>query len=283
MRFTNCRALSAFSLLFAFAFSGAAQAQGETCRSDDARFTARAPALSQAGRREWSWEGRESLTIQGPLQVQYEAGGTPRIIATGDPAVVEMIEVHGGIVRMRPNASLENRQLSVVIRGMQLDKIALMGSGKLDLARLQKRDFVLCIQGSGTVDAFGQVSSLKLAIDGSGKANLDRLTINEASIMVNGSGAAYLGAVSRHASVRVNGSGSATIGPADDVDINVTGAGSARLTSMPRTSNFQVTGPGGIVLIDADGKTTQLARDRRREADRGRDRPLVVAPRTPRY
>jgi hypothetical protein len=284
MRSTNCRALSAFSLLFVFAFSGAAHAQGESeiCRSDGARFSARAPNVNQTGRREWVWEGRETLTIQGPLKLRYEAGGTPRIVVTGDPAAVEAIEVDGGVVRKRDNFNLRDQQLDILIRGVQLERVVLIGSVMLDLARLQKERFALCIQGSGSVDAFGQVRNLDIAVEGSGQANLDRLAIEEAEIVVNGSGSAYLGAVSRRANIRVNGSGNATVGPAENVNVNVTGTGSARLKSRPRYSNFQVTGRGGVLLVEPDGKITELARARR-PADSWSDQQRVVPPRRPRY
>jgi len=294
MRFRTAAALSAISVLLVLAAASAAQAQSNWFSG----FTAQAPAVDQSGRREWVWQGKDSLRYGGSGHLRYEPGGAPRIIVTGDPDEVANIEVDGGTIRRRETPGFSFRRdpkLEILVQGVTLNNFDLAGSGSMDLGRLQRDALDLKVHGSGTLNAQGQAKHLTLQVDGSGHANLDQMSAGSAAITVTGSGSiataaisesanihitgsgkARVGDVGKKADIRITGSGDAILGRVDDVSAKVTGSGTARLSSQPQRSDYSIMGSGKVLLVGADGKTTELAgkdlerarRDREREAAR---------------
>jgi hypothetical protein len=278
MRFARPGALCAFSFLLVVGVSELAIAQSDHASSS---FAAQAPVVDQSGRREWVWEGGDSLTVAGSGSVRYEAGGTPRIIVTGDPEAVANVEVDGGFVRKRDGSLPQEKKvnLNILVQGAALNRFDLLGSATMDLGRLQRDQLALTINGSGVINLQGQAAKFSLQVNGSGQANLDQLSSNDANITINGSGhakagniaghadirttgsgSAIVGAVANGADVRVTGSGKTTLGPAETIDVNVVGSGTVELSSMPIHPIYHVVGSGKVRLVGSDGKTTELAR-----------------------
>jgi hypothetical protein len=276
MRSRMAGALCGFSFLLIVGASGLATAQSD----QDGSFVTQAPAVDQSGRREWAWQGGDSLSVGGSGSVRYEPGGSPRIIVTGDPEAVANVEVYGGFIREREKAfpREKNSNLNILVQGVTLNRFVLLGSATMDLGRLQRDQLVLNINGSGVISVQGQAGKLSLQVNGSGRANLGQLSTSDANIALNGSGSEKAGNIAGHADIRLNGSGSITVGSANNADVRLTGSGkaslgpaetvnasivgsgSALLSSMPAHPNYRVIGSGRVILVASDGKTTELAR-----------------------
>ena len=281
-----------YALSFFLVIAGPAAAQAGL-GSGASRAAPQTPVVDQAGRREWVWEGRDSLTVAVPGSARYEPGGTPRIIVTGDPDAVANIEVDGGVIRQRdwfiPHE--KNQNLSILVQGVAINRFDVTGSAIMDLGHLQREQLALRISGSGMINAQGRARSLSLDISGSGQANLDQLSANDANITVsgsgiakagdidhvivsiNGSGSADVGTVANGAVIRVAGSGKVSLGPTQTVDANVAGSGTVTLKSLPGHSNYNISGSGNVLLVASDGRTTELARMRASGQNRSRAEP----------
>ncbi len=300
MRFRTAAALSAFSVFLVLAAVPAAQAQSGLFDS----FRAQAPAVDQSGRREWVWQGKDSLRYGGSGHVRYEPGGTPRIIVTGDPEEVANIEVDGGTIRRRDtpgfnfNFRRSDSKLEILVQGVTLDQFDLSGSATMDLGRLQRDMLDLRVRGSGTLNAQGQAKHLNLEVDGSGRANLDQFSAGAADITVTGSGSITAGAIAeganirvtgsgkakvgdigKNADIRVTGSGTATLGRVGDVNVKLLGSAKVQLASQPQHSDYSIMGSGKVVMVGADGKITELAGKELERAQREREREAARAER----
>jgi hypothetical protein len=290
MRFGMTGAAGALSVFLALAMAPTVQAQPWANGRD--HFAPQAPAVEQSGRREWTWQGGNALSYGGPGRLRYEPGGTPRIIVTGDPAIVDTIEVDGGDIRRRNtsgffNFSPRDAKVDILVRGVTLDKFTLSGSATMDLGQLQRDTLDLQVNGSGTLNALGQAKRLNLQVNGSGSARLGQLNAGQASIAVNGSGNIAMGAISEGGNLRVTGSGradlgdigkpmdititgsgDANLGRVDTIDARLTGSGSVRLASMPRSATYHITGSGRVRAVGPDGKVVELAGPEKRNEER---------------
>jgi hypothetical protein len=281
MQFGKKGAAGALSVFLVLAWTPIAQAQLD----GRSRFTPQAPAVEQPGRREWTWQGGNALAYGGPDRLRYEPGGSPRIIVTGDPAIVETIEVSGGEIRRRntqgfSNFVQPNPQVEILVRGVTLDHFRLSGSGSTELGRMQRDRLDLQVNGSGSVSAQGRARRLNVQVDGSGRANLGQLSAGEADITIAGSGSADIGDVDRDLSIVITGSGQANacnagklnvvltgsgganLNKVDTVTARLAGSGGVRLGSHPRKANYDIRGSGLVVMVGPDGKRTELARSR---------------------
>jgi hypothetical protein len=247
-------------------------------------FTPQTPAVEQPGRREWVWRGSNSLAYGGPGRLRYEPGGSPRIIVTGDPSIVETIEVSRGEIRRRntpslPNSSERNPQVEILVQGVTLDSFRLSGSASAELGRLNRDRLDLQVDGSGSVNVQGQAKRLNVLVDGSGQANLGQLSAGEArititgsgtaavgdvdgdaNIAVTGSGQANVGNVGNHTNITLTGSGNANLGKVDVITARLTGSGDARLASQPQKASYDIRGSGRVMMIGPDGTRNELAR-----------------------
>jgi hypothetical protein len=259
----NCTT-GALSVLLILAMASVARAQPDFWNGRD-RFVPQTPAVEQSGRREWTWQGGNALSYGGPGRLRYEPGGSPRIIVTGDPAIVETIEVSGGEIRRRntsglPDSSERSPQVEILVRGVTLDRFKLSGSASTELGRLQRDRLDLQVDGSGSVSGQGQAKRLNVQVDGSGQANLRQLNAGEAHITITGSGTTDIGNVDRNVNVVLTGSGDANLGKVDTITAKLTGSGDVRLASQPRKGSYDIRGSGRVVMIGPDGKPSDLGR-----------------------
>lgn len=290
MRSNATGILHATLVLLVLAYAPPAAGQS---KAGDA-FIPQAPLVDQAGRREWAWEGRDSLTIEGAGAVRYESDGDPRIVITGDPEAVANIEVAGSVIRERKELPwrLTSRKLNILVQGIILNHITCVGSATIDLGSLQKDRLALVIDGSGAISARGRSQRLEVTINGSGRANLGNFSAVNAVIVVNGSGSAIAGnadgaanievngsgtaaidAVTGGARIKVSGSGTASLDSAQSVDADLSGPGYIRLHSLPGRASYHVSGSGAVLLVAPNGKVTELARERSGNVRDQRDMP----------
>ncbi len=197
-------------------------------------------------KRSYDANGFTKVELRGPDDVEVKKGAQFAVVAEGDSAVLDQLEVQvvNGTLRVgRKNSGFSfNNDHGVKIHvtlprleaasvsgsgNMTVDKAegafrgAIAGSGNLDIAGLTASDTDLAIAGSGDLNVAGTTSRLNASITGSGDIDAGKLTATGASISVVGSGS-MRGVVKGGASVSIAGSG----------DVDLTGGAKCSVSAM---------------------------------------------------
>lgn len=196
--------------------------------------------------RNYAANGFTKVELRGPDDVEVKNGAQFAVVAEGDSAVLDQIEVQviDGALRIgRKNSGISfsndrgakihvtlPRLEAASVSGsgnMTVDKAegafrgAIAGSGNLDIAGLAASDTDLAIAGSGDLNVAGNTNRLNASITGSGDIDAGKLTAAGASISVVGSGS-MRGVVKGGASVSIAGSG----------DVDLTGGAKCAVSAM---------------------------------------------------
>lgn len=198
---------------------------GAFARDDD--FIPRDPVVKQPGHYEWSWDGKDSLGIQSPVDVRYTPAGSPRIVATGPEELLAHLQVGQGHIRVDRDWHYSGRdRIEVTVTGVTVHNIALSGSGSATLEKLALDHLNLAISGSGSVKGDGRSDSVNLAVSGSGNADLANLSV-------------------RNANIHISGSGNVKLSPRDEANVATSGSGTVRMAARPAHFTQAVSGSGG--------------------------------------
>ncbi len=219
-----------------------------------------------AASRDMEWDGSDHVSFNLLGQASYTPGTNDKLHASGDPQVLAHLRIHEGRIEMDCRGWKERTQnIVVTLPGREFDKFGVSG-GHLVLDKLKQSYVSIAIGGSGHVKANGTVSDLKLAVGGSGDMDLDQIiaengkldiggsgtvrakgAIQELKISIGGSGRADFGAVaSRIATVKIGGNGNVDIAPTEDADIRIGGSGDVTLHSNPKQLETRIGGSGRI-------------------------------------
>lgn len=247
---------------------------------------AREPAGEQAQARDAVTEPRplapfSAIELAGPYHVIIDAQSRQAVTLTGARKELAEIEtvVRGDTLVVRPTArhgvvvfNFGRHHDNVIIRinAAGLNRLAMSGSGDVDLTHAGGAAFAIDNSGPGDLNASGAVGRLRVASSGSGDVDVRGLKSSDADITMHGPGDVLLGDVGaslaltasgsgdfaadrlrvRAARVRMSGPGEAVLaGSADDVTIELSGSGeldAARLAV--RKVSVRDSGPGSVAL-----------------------------------
>ena len=146
-----------------------------------------------------------------------------------------------GTLKLRPirnNVQLDTRNLKLVVQARNIERIALGGSGAIEVQRLRAPKLEVNLGGSGTI-TIGQVEADALAVSlgGSGKLKAGGGAVRRVSVSIGGSGDVELGQVScDEASVNVAGSGNATVWARNALSVSIAGSGDVNYYGDPQVS-----------------------------------------------
>jgi hypothetical protein len=237
-------------------------ATAASARDWDLDFTARDPAVKQAGHYEWAWDGKDSLSLEAHATMHYTPEGAPRIVITGPDELLSHIRVGQGHIRFERDRDWHyegGERLQVTVTGVTVHDIALSGSGQADLEKLNLDHLDLTVSGSGSVTGEGRSDRLNLTVSGSGRADVSRLAAREAEVKISGSGSAATGRGLEQVGLSLSG--------AAHVDL---GALQARETRIQMSGSGRVNGGGSSdrVMLSMSGHcTADLGQLQAREAD----------------
>ena len=206
---------------------------------DRGRFLAASCSDTKSGdtERHLAWSG-DAIDIALPGTVHYRFGEGSDIVVRGAPGTIAHVEVRGGRLVLNCGWSGSAREVEVTLPGQTLRRVALSGSGKLDMDNLGQRELALTISGSGSVQARGEVRHLSVKLAGSGNAQLAELA-------------------AKRLSVDIAGSGNVEAAPQDEANIHISGSGNVRLVTRPGHMRSHIAGSGRIIqapLEAAEGK-----------------------------
>jgi hypothetical protein len=170
----------------------------------------------------------DSLTIQLPASVRYQPGDKAEAIVSGDPGLLDHVQIEGNRLSLDCDPGWSASRLDVSISGPAITDWKLLGSGDLNLSQISQPRLRLDIRGSGSVAATGATDSVDLDISGSGAARLKGLTSKSAKITIRGSGDAQMTA-------------------RGDADVSIFGSGNIELSGHPILKHSEIRGSGRIV------------------------------------
>jgi hypothetical protein len=227
-------AAAGLALCAAF-FTAAWMIGGDAIFHDSNSFRGIKPLIDLATHKEWRWDGGDSLALDAPVNIRYQASGPPRITVTGNAELLKHVRVGGGRIAIDSparRAGSAKPRLDAVISGMALRKFVVNGHESLQLGVLDQDELDIYVNGGGSVSGSGRVKKLNLVIAGSGSADLAGLAVQDAKVVIPGSG---------KATVAVHG----------ELQLVVTGSGRLFLAAKPQKIQQAIMGSGGISNADS--------------------------------
>jgi len=201
----------------------------------DARpFAAVKPLIDLATRKEWPWNGGDTLEVEGPMLVRYQAAGTPGIAVTGPSHLLKQVRVGDGRIDAgSDNAPLHGpEKLEAEVRGVLLHRFIARGHQQVQLGHIDQDSLYVRLEGHSSVSADGKVGQLNLVLAGHNDADLGALAAQDVK-------------------VAILGHGDATVAPHHSLSVTMTGHGVVRLTAHPADIEKTIFGSGRIIEAGA--------------------------------
>ncbi len=191
------------------------------------------PLIDMATRKEWRWEGGDTLALNAPMNVRYEPKGPPRVSVTGPAELIKDVRVSEGRIasdsRSRRSEDKKSEQkIEAVVSGVAIRKFVVNGGENLNLGHIDQPELEVHLNGAGSVRGEGRVDDLNLVIAGAGNADLGRLS------------------VTADARVSILGSGTASLAPKGDLRLFIAGNGKLELLSTPKSISRTILGSGDV-------------------------------------
>lgn len=184
------------------------------------------PLIDMATRKEWRWQGGDTLALNAPINVRYDAQGAPGVSVTGPAELLEHVRVGEGRIVSDTRPRRGEEKLQAVVSGVPIRKFVVNGRENLDLGRIDQPSLEVHLNGVGTVTGEGQVERLNLTIAGPGKAELGGLSVQQ------------------EARVSILGNGEAALAPKGHLRLFIAGNGKLSLASKPKTVSQTIVGNG---------------------------------------
>jgi RNA polymerase sigma factor (sigma-70 family) len=175
-------------------------------------------------------ENFKGVNTAGPIDAKIQVGApTASVQITADDQLQKYIDgvVEDSILKIRPRCNLQGSKINVTVDVPELERVALAGSGDIDIKDLTGANFEARLSGSGNVKARGSVDQLSVHLAGSGEVEMEQVVAKDVAAKIAGSGR-----------VEVNASHS--------LDANVTGSGSVKYSGSVTDVKKKVTGSGRV-------------------------------------
>jgi len=193
--------------------------------------------------RTFPWTGKDTLTIDLPVDVVFVQGAEAKIVASGPRSYIDRLRVDGGRITLGDNDGVDHDSITINAFGVHVEsdsdrvKITVIapdvtrfdvrGSGDLEVRRYDHPTAIVSVSGSGGVEATGRVGSLTLDNSGSAWVDLAELKAKDALVDVSGSGGGAVFATNK-------------------AKIDISGSGDVELRTEPKTVTSEITGTGEI-------------------------------------
>ena len=186
------------------------------------------PLIDMATRKEWRWDGGDTLALNAPVNVRYEPKGPPGVSVTGPAELMKDVRVGDGRIASQAKPRSNGRKLEAVVSGIAIRKFVVNGGENLNLGHIDQPALDVHLNGAGTVSGEGRVAELNLVIAGPGNADLGKLS------------------VTADAKVSILGNGAASLAPQGNLRLIIAGNGKLSLLSQPRTISRTILGAGEV-------------------------------------
>lgn len=221
---------SATGLLLCAAFLGLAfLIGGDDVFHDQGSLGRIKPLIDLATRKEWRWEGGDTLALNAPVNVRYEPKGPPGVSVTGPAELMKDVRVGEGRIASDSTPRRGEQRMEAVISGVPIRKFVVNGRENLNLGHIDQESLDVHLNGVGTVTGEGRVGELKLVIAGPGNADLGKLFVTD------------------DAKVSILGNGTAALSPQGDLRLFIAGNGKLTLLTRPKDLSQTILGSGEVI------------------------------------
>lgn len=180
----------------------------------------------------WSGEPFDTITLAGPDNLTFVAGGDHAVSASGDVKALETLQfkVQDGELRIRRKSSGlsmgSKGEAAISVSAPSLRGLTLAGSGAAKVDKMEGDSIKLTIAGSGDADIAELVTKdLEGSIAGSGSIKLAG-SADTSDISIAGSGSVMgEGFTSQSIDISIAGSGDVTMASDGEVDASLMGSG----------------------------------------------------------
>jgi hypothetical protein len=227
---------------------------------------------------DWSWGGNaisasgtsktETRNVSGftaislglPAKVIIKQGATEGITIETDEAFLPYIEtvVERGALKIRGSKNNTNFRgrftMNITVNAINLESVAINGSGDISADSLKASNFKASISGSGDVAIKSlSATSVETSIAGSGSIILSG-SANDIAASIRGSGDVKAGSLkTKTAKTSIAGSGNVFVWPSDTLTISIAGSGDIRYYGNPAITK-SVAGSGSIKKLGDEPK-----------------------------
>ncbi len=187
-----------------------------------------------------------SVEVAGSADAQITVGPAQSIVLRGPKSLVDNIEVSlkdGALLikhkRLNWNLGFSSKfNAKAIITVPALKKVAVSGSGDINITSIKASDFGINVSGSGDITASGSCTSLRSSISGSGDINSSALKC--ASVTAN-----------------IEGSGDIKLFASQDVNLTIEGSGDVRVDGAPKGKcAITINGSGDVTVPGGSDKCT---------------------------
>ncbi len=194
------------------------------------------------------------LSGMGNLDIEFD--DQEELVIEAEDNLMEYIitEVKGDelIIRIKPNTRLwPKKKIKFHLKAIELEKISIFGSGKVDATDISADRFTIDIYGSGKVNIDElEAEDLEIEVSGSGNVAIDGGEVTEQRMKVSGSGNYKAQDLkSEDAEIDVSGSGKAIINVRDNLEVNISGSGKVQYKGDPEVDS-NISGSGSVKKIN---------------------------------
>lgn len=195
----------------------------------------------------------DAVSIGGSFDVRLVKGKEGKITLKGEENILKYIitEVKNGTLKVKYKKGVNvrtTRKLMVTVPYMEIDKVALGGSGDItNTGTIKANKLTLSLAGSGDMDLSIDSDAVKTSIAGSGNIKVSgSATDLKCSIAGSGNINAY-GLKTRSTTAKIAGSGNIKTTVSDEINAKVVGSGSIYYKGNPTKINSKSIGSGDII------------------------------------
>ena len=175
----------------------------------------------------------ERIRISAPFEVQVRVGGESLVTIEGDDNLLAYVETELDGSRLeidvRDGFALEPPP-RLVIDSVRLRELRVRGSGDAVILGAEGDELLLTIQGSGSIEAHGEVERLSVDIAGSGELRLTELKAGSVG-------------------VEIAGSGDVEVDATEELSVSIAGSGDVRYEGNPRVRK-SIAGSGAVARLE---------------------------------
>lgn len=217
-------------------------------------------ASASAADQRFSVGSYDELIVEGDIIVNLETGKAPSAKAQGprDKLGALRVERQGKVLRIRSiglqSGQSDNGPVTIAVTGRDIKRLALIGSGKINVNALDADTTRIELRGSGSIDVVAlRAFRLITMIAGNGRLNIAKADVVYTELAIDGS-ANFISAgfVTQNLKLIHNGPASTLLTVSNNAEINNTGAGS-----------ITIEGNGTCNVRKAGGATINCKKERK--------------------
>ncbi len=171
-----------------------------------------------------------AIETEGAFLVNVVCGEKQTVTIRGDDNILPYIKTsvqNDRLVVTSTESICTKRELAVDITMENLKELQILGSDTASVAKIDNKQFVLKIEGSGDVKLAGKTDKCIVTISGSGELEAKNL-------------------LAKRVDISIEGSGDADVHASDTLNVSISGAGDVNYWGNPKNVSQDIEGAGDV-------------------------------------